>query len=86
MGRARPPGGRSRAGPALIAVAALNLALEGFFLTRLTLWERALLLPAAFGLLWPGWTSTAVGMALLAVVAARQVLASQRRGGNGEVA
>lgn len=62
---------------ALVAVMALNVVAEGFFLSRLRWWERLLLVPAAFGLLWPGFGPTAVGMALLVVVVLRQVLASR---------
>jgi hypothetical protein len=36
-----------------------------------------MLAPAAFGLLWPGFAPTAVGMALLAVVVVRQVVVSR---------
>src|SRR5690606_29522003 len=55
-----------------IAVVSLNVAMEGFLISRLSWWERALLLPAAFGLLYPGWTPTLIGLALLLVVAGRQ--------------
>lgn len=63
---------------ALVAVVALNMAIEGHMVRPLRPWERLLLLPAAFGLLEPGWLSTAVGMALLALVALRQVRLARR--------
>lgn len=59
---------------ALLGVIALNLALEGFFLSPLAWWERLLLLPAALGLLEPGWGTTAAGLAILAGVLGRQVV------------
>ncbi len=62
------------AAAALIAVVSLNLAMEGYFLSWMTVWERVILLPAAFGLLWPGWIPTVVGLALVAVVVARQLM------------
>ena len=62
---------------ALVAVMALNVVAEGYFLTRLVWWERLMLAPAAFGLLWPGFAPTAVGVALLAVVVVRQVVVSR---------
>ena len=55
------------------AVVSLNVAMEGFFLSKMKLWERGLLLPAAFGLLYPGWAPTLMGFALVAAVLARQV-------------
>ena len=61
------------AGLALIAVLSLNVALEGFLLRPMRLWERLLVLPAAFGLLEPGWITTVIGLALLAVVVVLQM-------------
>jgi len=61
------------AGLALIAVLSLNVALEGFLLRPMRLWERLLVLPAAFGLLEPGWITTVIGLALLAVVVVLQL-------------
>ena len=63
------------AAAALIAVVSLNLAMEGYFLSHMAVWERIILLPAAFGLLWPGWVPTAVGLALVTVVLIRQLIA-----------
>lgn len=67
-----------------IAVISLNVAMEGFLLSRLNIWERVLLLPAAFGLLYPGWAPTLVGFVLLAAVVGRQLsrsyLLARRRG------
>ncbi len=39
---------------------------------------RALLLPAAFGMLYPGWTTTAVGMALLAGITVKSYADARR--------
>ncbi|MFN4088676.1 MAG: TRAP transporter permease [Alphaproteobacteria bacterium] len=63
---------------ALIAVLSLNVAIEGHLVRPMRIWERALLLPAAFGLLYPGWTTTAVGLVLLLAVAAFQALPERR--------
>lgn len=63
---------------AFAGVIALNIALEGFLLTSMSWLERLLLLPAAFGLLDPGWTTTVAGALLFAAVAAWQVLAARR--------
>lgn len=57
---------------ALVAVLALNVAIEGFLLRPMKFWERLLVLPAAFGLLEPGWVTSAIGLALLAFVVALQ--------------
>ncbi len=65
---------------ALLAVMSLNVIIEGMLLTRVTWVERALLLPAAFGLLYPGWMSTAMGGALLALVLGRQIWSLRRAG------
>ncbi len=67
---------------ALAAVVALNMAITGWMLTRLALWERLLILPAAFGLLHPGWWTTVGGMVLLALVLGGQAL---RVGGRAAV-
>lgn len=56
-----------------IAVVSLNVAMEGFMITRLAVWERIVLLPSAFGLLYPGWLPTLAGFLLLTLVAGRQV-------------
>jgi TRAP transporter 4TM/12TM fusion protein len=56
---------------ALLAVIALNISLEGYFFGPLGKVERVLLLPAAFGMLYPGWMTTAVGMTLLAGIAVK---------------
>lgn len=64
---------------ALVAVMALNIILEGYFLAPMALWERLLLLPAAFGLLHHRWETTAVGLVLLLIVVAYQGLAARRR-------
>lgn len=63
---------------ALAAVIALNMAIEGYMLRPMRAWERLLILPAAFGMLDPGWLSTAIGLALLGLVAGRQYLLVRR--------
>jgi len=65
---------------ALVAVIALNMAIEGYMLRPMRAWERLLILPAAFGMLEPGWLTTAVGLALLGLVAARQYWLLRREG------
>ena len=63
---------------ALIAVVALNIALEGYIFYPISIIERVLLLPAAFGMLYPGWATTVVGLALLLAIAARSWILSYR--------
>lgn len=58
---------------ALIAIMALNVAMEGHFVTALSPVERLLLLPAAFGMLDPNWWTTVVGAILLVGVVYHQV-------------
>lgn len=58
---------------AFVGICALNFAIEGFMITRLSWLERLLMLPVAFGLLLPGWRSTLTGMVLFATVLAWQV-------------
>ncbi len=59
---------------ALIGVITLNVILEGYLMRPLSMIERALLLPAAFGMLHPSLWASLVGIALLALVAGRQWL------------
>lgn len=56
-----------------IALIAINVALEGLLVRRLHVVERLMLLPAAFGLFHQSWWTTLVGLALFALVIARQV-------------
>ena len=63
---------------AFIGVCALNFAFEGFMLMRMTWLERLLMLPVTFGLFWPGWRSTLIGLALFGAVLLWQ-LWQQRR-------
>ncbi len=61
----------------LTAVAALNLVFEGYFLTRMAWWERAVLIPAAAALLLPGWWTAGAGGMMFLAVAGHQALASR---------
>ena len=63
---------------ALIAVLSLNVAIEGHLLRPMRVWERLLVLPAAFGLFYPGWTTTLIGLALLGAVVALQLIPERR--------
>jgi len=63
---------------AALAVMSLNVILEGYLFAPVGLIERGLLLPAAFGMLYPGWLSTVIGMLLLAAVFTRQLWSVQR--------
>ncbi len=57
---------------ALLGVATLNIIIEGYLLRPVTWIERALLLPAAFGLIHPSLWASAVGTAIFAAVLFRQ--------------
>ncbi|WMS41526.1 TRAP transporter fused permease subunit [Acuticoccus sp. MNP-M23] len=61
-----------------VALVAINIALEGTFRRRLHVVERIALLPAAFCLFHHSWWTTAVGIALFAVVIGRQFLSAPR--------
>jgi TRAP transporter 4TM/12TM fusion protein len=50
----------------------LAAGLHGYFLRRASLWERAVLVAAAFCLVKPGWETDLAGVALCAVVVAVQ--------------
>ncbi len=50
----------------------LAAGLHGYFLRRASLWERAVLIAAAFCLVKPGWVTDLAGVALCAVVVAVQ--------------
>lgn len=58
---------------ALLGVASLNIIIEGWLLTRISLLERLALLPAAGALLHPGLWTSIVGTALFAAVVVYQV-------------
>ena len=57
---------------ALLGVAALNVIIEGHLLRPMAMWERAVLLPTAVGLLHPGLETSLIGIALFAAVLAWQ--------------
>ena len=63
---------------AFVAITLINLILEGYFLTRLRLWEKALLAVATTGLIHPGEVATVVGAGALLVVTMRQFLARRK--------
>ncbi len=63
---------------ALVALMALNSAIEGYMFQPLHALERVLLLPAAFGLLDPSGTTDLVGLALFALIAGRQLWSIRR--------
>ncbi|WP_226575521.1 TRAP transporter permease [Acuticoccus sediminis] len=61
-----------------VALIAINVALEGVFTRRLTVLERLLLLPAAFGLFHPSWWTTGVGLLLFVIIIGRQIVIGRR--------
>ena len=61
----------------LVAVGALNLVFEGYFLTRMAWWERAVLIPAAAALLLPGWWTAGAGAMMFLAIAGHQVFVSR---------
>jgi TRAP transporter 4TM/12TM fusion protein len=60
-----------------VALVAINVAIEGLLVYRLRLYERVMLLPAAFCLFHHSWWTTIVGLALFALVIGRQVSRAQ---------
>jgi TRAP-type uncharacterized transport system fused permease subunit len=62
--------------PALLGLLAMSLALIGYWMAPLQLWERVLALAGGALLVFPGMITDAIGIALLAVVA---VTNSRRR-------
>jgi len=67
-----------------LGIVALSAALSRYFLREMQAWERALAVGAALLLIAPGLRSTLVGLAVLAPVALRQILAW--RGGRSAAA
>ncbi len=61
----------------LVAVAALNLVFEGYFLTRMAWWERAVLVPGAAALLVPSLWAIGAGALTFIAVAGYQVIVSR---------
>ncbi|MDQ4061271.1 MAG: TRAP transporter permease [Pseudomonadota bacterium] len=57
----------------------LAAGLHGYLLQPAKLWECGLLIVAAFGLVKPGWITDVMGVVLLAVVVASQLLTRDRR-------
>src|SRR5215218_6621319 len=58
----------------------LAAGLHGYFLRRASLWERAVLVAAAFCLVKPGWEADLAGVALCALVVAVQWSGRDKRG------
>jgi TRAP transporter 4TM/12TM fusion protein len=58
----------------------LAAGLHGYLLGPAVLWERAILVAAAFCLIKPGWMTDLAGLALFAIVAVSQLLSRGRRG------
>ena len=56
----------------------LAAGLFGYLLRPTLWWERVLLVVAAFLLIKPGWITDLIGLALLAVVLASQILVKAR--------
>ena len=59
---------------AIVGVVCLASGLQGWLLRDATWWERALLLAAAILLIKPGYVSDAIGLGLLALAIAAQML------------
>ena len=64
---------------AVVGVMCLAAGLQGYLLREARWWERALLLTAAILLIKPGYTSDAIGLALLALVLIVQKLSLGRK-------
>jgi TRAP transporter 4TM/12TM fusion protein len=64
---------------ASLGVILLAAGLFGYLLRPAPMWQRALLVVAAFCLIKPGWLTDLVGLALAAVVVAAQVLSTRAR-------
>jgi TRAP transporter 4TM/12TM fusion protein len=61
-----------------IGILLLAAGLHGYLLRPATLWERAVLIAAAFSLVKPDWVSDLIGFSLLMVVAAAQFATPHR--------
>ncbi|MCG8444342.1 MAG: DUF3394 domain-containing protein, partial [Hyphomicrobiales bacterium] len=57
---------------AVLGVIVLASALHGYLLTELTRWQKAVLLLATFGLIYPDWRASLPALALVALVIVRQ--------------
>ncbi|MDR1731235.1 MAG: TRAP transporter permease [Synergistaceae bacterium] len=53
---------------AIIGVFVLSAGIEGYLLDKLSLWERALALAGALGMIIPGWKSDVTGLAVLGLL------------------
>jgi TRAP transporter 4TM/12TM fusion protein len=62
-----------------IGILLLAAGLHGYLLRAATIWERAVLIAAAFCLVKPDWLTDVIGFALMLVVAAAQFATPQRR-------
>jgi TRAP-type uncharacterized transport system fused permease subunit len=62
-----------------IGITLLAAGLHGYFLRAATLWERTILIAAAFCLVKPDWITDLIGAALVLVVTAVQFPTRDRR-------
>jgi TRAP transporter 4TM/12TM fusion protein len=53
---------------AIVGVLILSMALEGYFLDTMPMWERVIAFAAAIGMIVPGWKSDVLGLAGLALL------------------
>ncbi len=63
---------------AVIGVVCLASGLSGYLINRASVWERVLLLVAAMVLIKPGLSSDLIGLAIIAVAIAGQLLTSRK--------
>ena len=61
--------------PAILGALFLGAGMSGFFTTKLSLVARLLVIPGGFLLLLPGWQTSLVGIALIALALLGDILA-----------
>jgi len=69
---------------ALIGICALNFAMEGYFLKRMSWWERLLMVPASLSILEPTWLTTYFGLGLFSIILVFQIIQLKRNSGQCE--
>jgi len=62
----------------IFGITLLAAGLHGYLIRRAAVWERAVLIGAAFCLVKPGWETDLAGFVLFAVIAAVQLAAGRR--------
>jgi TRAP-type uncharacterized transport system fused permease subunit len=62
----------------MFGILLLAAGLHGYLIRRAAMWERAVLIAAAFCLVKPSWETDIAGFALFAVIAAVQLAAGRR--------